>query len=94
MRQLEEDHKAWLARHLDGLYGDDESAPTQELGQQGHSDASLGEPATPGRAPAGQPRSAAEQLTSDDIKAMDLQEFAALRQRLGIGNASGRGLFG
>ncbi len=82
MRKLDEDHQAWLR----SLYADDgEEAPTQEPGQQGHSDASLGEPATPGRAPAGRiDPHAADLERARAIRDMPMAEYARRRAELGV----------
>jgi hypothetical protein len=88
VRAMEEQQTAWLR----GLYAED--GDTNELAQRESSGASDGEPATPSAVPAGQPHHAAAQLSADEIRAMDMQDFAALRQRMGMGNGSGRGLFG
>ena len=35
-----------------------------------------------------------QQLSADDIKGMSMKEFAALRQKVGMGNGGGQGIFG
>lgn len=78
MAKMRDDRAAWLR----SLYSDPTDPQQEPQGTSG---------ATPaGMAPAGPPTP----LTADDIKAMSLDEFRALRERMGMGNASGRGLLG
>ena len=99
MRQLEENHKAWLARFLSG---DDEGAHTDV--QPAPQGASSGRgPATPATVPAGLPnldpraaeladRRRAQEMAAA-VRDMDLSDYAQLRAELHIGQASARGLF-
>lgn len=102
MRQLEEDHKAWLARFLSG---DDQAAP-KYVAAGGHEDAaSVLKDASAGhnglqQRPNLDPRAAelADRQRAQEMAAavhdMDLGEYAQLRAELNIGHASARGLFG
>jgi len=90
VRQIEAAQAAWLADFINGETG--EVTPTQDPQGQavGASAAGSTSPAMPGGGP-----SPGHPLTADDIAAMSMQEYTALRANLGLGNASGhRGLFG
>jgi hypothetical protein len=91
MRQLEEDHKQWLTRFLRDASGaaDEGPQPTQDVRGQAGASAGSSLPASPAGPGREQPS-----LTADDIKAMSMQDYQALRARTGLGNASGRGMFG
>jgi len=85
MRQLEEEHKAWLARFINGET--DEPAPTHKPAQQISQDASGsgGEPATPEPGSAGRPHPhAAELERARAIRDMPMDEYAARRAELGV----------
>jgi hypothetical protein len=92
MQQIRDDHQARMARIVNG---ETEEPATTDVaqGQVGASTAGRNAPASSVPGP-GQPNHAAEEFTADDIKALDMQDFGALRQRMGMGNASGLGLFG
>lgn len=79
MRQLEEDHKAWLARFING--------DTNELAQRERQGASGGEPASPSAVPAGQPDLHAAELARE-IKDMDMATYAKRRAELGVRSAT------
>jgi hypothetical protein len=92
MRQLEEDHKAWLAQYLGGLYDDDDhQADDHELAQaeqRGASSAARPAPASGGAARPGQPDPHAAGLDAERLRTMSMQEYAARRADLGVRSAT------
>ena len=88
MRQLEEDHKTWLAQHLADLYGTDDNGQgdgTNGLGQQqAPHDASGRGPATPAGVPAAGRLDHVAGLTADDIAALSMADYMRLRADLGV----------
>ncbi len=86
VRQMRDDHHAWLR----SLY-DDEGPQPQDVAQ-GQGGASAGSSPAPASPPAGP--GPGQPLTDADIKAMDMAAYTALRARIGVANASARGLFG
>jgi hypothetical protein len=93
MRQLEEDHKAWLAGYLKEISGAaDEPAPAHKPAQQEPTqDASdIGEPAAPvPQVPAGRPDPyAADRALAREIADMPMYEYAKRRAELGVRSAT------
>lgn len=89
VRKLEADQAAWLADFIRG----ETDAPAQDPQDQAvgaSADTGSSSPAMPGIGAPGPGQS----LTAQDIKAMPMDEYTALRARIGMGNGSGRGLFG
>jgi hypothetical protein len=84
MRQLEEDHKAWLARFINGET-DEGSHTDVAQGQAVGASAASPSPAGPGGPGPGQPdpRLAEAELAAW-IKNMPLNEYAAMRDELGV----------
>lgn len=97
VRELEEQHRQWLTRFLNG---DDNATTDVAAGGLGVEGAS---PAAQAGSPVGHtgprqqpirpdPREAG--LTAQDIASMSMADYEALRTDLGIGAASNTGLFG
>ena len=82
MRQLEEDHKAWLARFING---DDEPAPAPDVaaGDFGEASATSSTGTPDGNSHRQQPNPQAK-LTAQQIKDMDMATYAQLRAELGV----------
>lgn len=87
MRQLEEDHKAWLARFINGE-ADERPQPTQDVaqGQVAGASAAGSSPAEPGGPGPGQPNPAyaAEMERAPAIAEMSMADYAAMREELGV----------
>ena len=88
MQAAQEETRRYLAQ-LAGT-GSAPIDPQQGRGVVGASVAGSSSPAGPGGpGPAGQ-----HPITDADIAAMSMAEYQAFRARIGMGNASGRGMFG
>ena len=84
MRQLEEDHKAWLARFINGEA--DEPAPTQNVAARGP-DASPPSPSgsSDGHSPGQQPNPHTDELErARAIRSLSMSEYAERRAELGV----------
>ena len=80
LAQIRDDQARWV----NSLYGDDDEGPHELAGGQGDAPAGRNAPATPGPVPRQPDPHVAELAEAARLRAMSMNEYAALRAELGV----------